>query len=385
MGNETVITAPTMAEALAKVRRELGCDALIMNHKESHGNVSITACNGTNKSEKKAQKSKSEIVQDQQSKIPNWIRPLSPPSKIDTITSTHEMPSTPYPKTAIPRSASVTNEQENTQISIPTRRSDFKELIKSSSFDETLIAISTVCDLCEFHQLGDALGEAWLKAMTPEFTHTPIQLEPALDCVISTDPNWLDGLTSTGQVVLVGPPGSGKTVTIAKLAAMLLDRGKKVRIITLDTLKTSGAWQLEEYIKPLSLSLYVGFDYLPDSRPKEIILIDTPGLNINLPRDRAYLKALKAKVNVPYTLVLPADMNPIEAEELAQAYIDANAKTVIITRLELSKRCGVPLRAAYQGLKLVLTSKSPELEEGLQCATPKILLEKMLAACEAAL
>jgi D-ribose pyranose/furanose isomerase RbsD len=84
-------------------------------------------------------------------------------------------------------------------------------------------------------------------------------------------------------------------------------------------------------------------------------------------------------------LVLPADMNPIEAEEVAQCYLEADTDTLIVTRLELSKRCGVPLRAAYQGLKLTLVSKSPELVEGLQCATPEIMLEKMLAACEISL
>ncbi|MES2252990.1 MAG: hypothetical protein V4482_04845 [Pseudomonadota bacterium] len=364
MGKETVITAPTMAEALSKVRRELGIDALILSHEESLGNVSITA------------RVENVVPLQQQgntrTEIPDWIRPSSIHRKQDESNQ------------ASPSASNAESKAE--RIEIPARRSDFKKFINSaSSFDETLSAISAVCDLCDFHQLGEALGEAWLKEMNPEFTHHPIQLTPALDRVISTDPIWLDNISSAGQIVLVGPPGCGKTVTIAKLAAMLLERGKKVRIITLDTLKASGAWQLEEYLEPLSLRIYVGPDYLPDTRPKEIILIDTPALNINLQHDRDYLKALKTKVNVPFTLVLPADMNPVDAEEIAASYRDANTKTIIVTRLELSRRCGVPLRAAYQGLKLVLTSKSPNLAEGLQCVTPESMLERMLTACEASL
>lgn len=401
MGKETVITAPTMAEALAKVRRELGRDALILDHEESGGKVSITARSDKAESHVIAKNNPSDTgnnkndnkLEDKQTDVPSWIRPLSPPSKMQDHTSrpssAHSLHLTDISSESKNESKSfnrITEEQKPSQLNIPVKRSNFKKFINpTSAFDETLSAISAICDLCEFHQLGDALGEAWLRAMNPEFTHAPIQLIPALDRVIPTNQNWLSELTLKKQAVLVGPPGSGKTVTIAKLAAMLLEQGKKVRVITLDTIKASGAWQLEEYLKPLSLQLYVGHEYLPVARPKEIILIDTPALDINILRSQEYLKTLRKKINVPFTLVLPADMNPIEAEEIAQSYLEVDTDTLIVTRMELSKRCGVLLRAAYQGLKLTLVSKSPELVEGLQCGTPEIMLERMLAACEASL
>jgi flagellar biosynthesis GTPase FlhF len=401
MGKETVITAPTMAEALSKVRRELGRDALILNHEESGGKVSITARSDKTEASVIAKSDPTDTTNnknnskpdDKKTDIPSWIRPLSPPSKIQDHTSKplsaqsiHLSDITSDSKNESKSFNRIADEQKTSQLNIPVKRSNFKKFINpTSAFDETLSAISAVCDLCEFHQLGDALGEAWLRAMNPEFTHAPIQLIPALDRVIPTNQNWLSELMLKKQAVLVGPPGAGKTVTIAKLAAMLLEQGKKVRVITLDTVKASGAWQLEEYLKPLSLQLYIGSEYLPVARPKEIILIDTPALNITLPRNQEYLKNLRTKINVPFTLVLPADMNPAEAEEVAQSYLEADTDTLIVTRLELSKRCGVPLRAAYQGLKLTLVSKSPELMEGLQCATPELMLEKMLAACEISL
>lgn len=401
MGKETVITAPTMAEALSKVRRELGRDALILNHEESDGKVSITVRSdkdepaaGAKGKLHDANKNKAgKKTEDKQAEVPSWIRPLSPPSKIQdhmsqpiSAQSIHLADISSDAKNKSKSFNRISDEQKPGQLDIPVKRNNFKKFINpSSTFDETLSAISAVCDLCEFHQLGDALGEAWLRAMNPEFTHAPIQLIPALDRIIPTNQNWFSELILKRQAVLVGPPGSGKTVTIAKLAAMLLEQGKKVRVITLDTIKASGAWQLEEYLKPLNLQLYVGSEYLTVTRPKEIVLIDTPALDINLPHNQEYLKNLRTKINVPFTLVLPADMNPIEAEEVAQCYLEADTDTLIVTRLELSKRCGVPLRAAYQGLKLTLVSKSPELVEGLQCATPEIILERMLAACEISL
>lgn len=450
MGKETVITAPTMAKALAKVREELGVDAMILSHEESRGKISIKARSEgrpepmptkTILAEKSKNTIKNIIPQKDiesiektiekanekiKSEMPGWIRPFTPPSKIKSQMEAKsyqdqyfnasiqphstQQPST-QPSLALQQQyhqydelidthvseTQSTNEYASTQemrkqkeeaytderLSIPTVRSDFKKFVdSSSSFDKTISAIGAICDLCEFHQLGDIFGDAWLKEMNPEFTHTPIQLTPALERVLSLDPYWLDNLSKKAQVVLVGPPGSGKTVTTAKLAAMLLERGKKVRVVTLDILKSSGAYQLEQYIEPLSLELYIGLESLPSRDPHEITLIDTPSVNINLREDLHFLNTLKLRTDVPFTLVLPADMNPIEAEEHAQIYMDTHTDSLIVTRLELTKRYGVPLRASHQGLKLVLTSKSPELAEGLQCPSSEALLERMLNACE---
>ncbi|MDP3371310.1 MAG: hypothetical protein Q8S21_00210 [Candidatus Paracaedibacteraceae bacterium] len=451
MGKETIITAPTMAKALSKVREGLDVEAMPLTHKEPCGEIDIkkkseqsptkmpfiqTSKNTANnivpqKNINSIKKTPEKAAEKVKREIPDWIRPFAPPSKMKNQTgaepykdqranvsaqahstqqyatqSAHALQSqedlyqeyqhddpvniapSPIHSPHEHSSEQATPQQKekiytDERLSIPTARSDFKKFVDAtSSFDKTISAISAICDLCEYHQLGDVFGDAWLKEMNPEFTHNPIQLTPALDRILSLDLNWLDNISKRGQVVLVGPPGSGKTVTIAKLAAMLLERGKKVRVVTLDTLKSSGVYQLKQYIEPLSLELYVGLESLHDQNSQQITLIDTPSININLREDIHFLKTLRTRLAAPFTLVLPADMNPIEAEEHAYTYMGIDTDSLIVTRFELTKRYGVPLRISRQGLKLVLTSKSPELSEGLQCPSSEALLERMLSACE---
>jgi flagellar biosynthesis protein FlhF len=345
VAQKKVITAPTMAQALAQVKREFGADALILNSEELPGLVRLTASN--------------------EGSWPN----IAPKSSSAQKSS---------------KDSNQTKTAQDKSHQVPFTRKDFKTFqYTNPSYSEALTAISAVCDICDFHQLGDALGEAWLQAMNPEFGKNPILLAPALGRVIGTSPQWMENLNIDRQAVLIGPPGSGKTVTIAKLAAMLTERGKKVKVVTLDIFKASGARQLEGYLQPLNLPLRVGPEHLPsDTSGNEIVLVDTPALNIRDHNDIDYLNALAEKIAVPFTLVLSADMNPAEAEEIALLYKNNGAKTLIATRLDHVRRFGTLLRAAHMHLKITLTSQSPELAEGLQVATPLSLLERLMETCE---
>jgi flagellar biosynthesis protein FlhF len=51
--------------------------------------------------------------------------------------------------------------------------------------------------------------------------------------------------------ILVGPPGSGKTVTAAKLAARAVLAGQRVRLMTTDMVRAGGIAQLEVFAKIL--------------------------------------------------------------------------------------------------------------------------------------
>ncbi|NIQ01780.1 MAG: DEAD/DEAH box helicase family protein, partial [Nitrospinaceae bacterium] len=54
--------------------------------------------------------------------------------------------------------------------------------------------------------------------------------------------------TQPKKVVLVGPTGSGKTTTLAKLAAeFALHRGKRVALVSLDTYRLGAVDQLRIY------------------------------------------------------------------------------------------------------------------------------------------
>ncbi len=376
MRHESVITAPTMAQALAKVRRELGADAFILSHEESNGSVRITAC------------IEDEERVDVQARVARHSTTSS--AWLNQLPVKNKQPST------IINSASdeeITNKNTDEQrefaaptarnpfkpIDIPTRRKDLeKPSNKDVLFDEALTAIGAVCDLSDYHQLGDELGETWLHALNPEFSKPPITLTPAFNRIIPHESNGLDYLLSQTHIILVGSPGCGKTVTTAKLAAMLLDTGKRVRVVTLDTLKSSGSEQLAAYLTPLQLKLHIGSHHLLNEDTQEITLIDTPALNIRLKEDRDYLAELKAHINTPLTLIIPADMNPLEVDEIAFGYHSVGAESLIVTRLDLVTRYGTLLRATQKGLTLLLTSQSPQLAHELSHISTDSIFDEMV-------
>ena len=86
------------------------------------------------------------------------------------------------------------------------------------------------------------------------------------------------------MVAFVGPTGSGKTTTIAKLAAdFTLNMNKDVSVLTIDTRRVDAVGQLKAYCRILNIPLHIA--YTPEELPvimpgiikSDITLVDTPG------------------------------------------------------------------------------------------------------------
>ncbi len=97
-------------------------------------------------------------------------------------------------------------------------------------------------------------------------------------------------------IMLIGPTGTGKTTTIAKLAWHTLKQGRRVGLINLDTYRIGAIEQIRIYAKIMGLPLHVVSDgkelqdALRDFSPsRDTVLIDTTGRR---PSDIDYLKGL---------------------------------------------------------------------------------------------
>ena len=208
-------------------------------------------------------------------------------------------------------------------------------------------------------------------------------LEPALAAALRWAP--LDG---SGAVLLVGPPGAGKTLTAARLATRMVLAGITPTVITADDRRAGAAEQLAAFTRLLDLPLVVA------GKPRLIaraiargctggnaggdaggsagapVLIDTPGTDPWT--DRALITDLAAAASARIVLVLPAGLDGQEAAELAEGYASLGAVAMIATRLDITRRHGSVLWAA-QHLALAEAGVGPGAADGLVPFTPLLL------------
>ena len=97
-------------------------------------------------------------------------------------------------------------------------------------------------------------------------------------------------------IMLIGPTGSGKTTTIAKLASMAIKEGKKVAMISIDTYKIGAAEQIRIYSRMIGIPLDIVANRESFRKSvgrfsdRDVILVDTTGQN---PRDAEYIGNLE--------------------------------------------------------------------------------------------
>ncbi len=171
-------------------------------------------------------------------------------------------------------------------------------------------------------------------ALENEFTFSPL-------------PSPRDGK----PVLIIGPPGSGKTATVAKLAARDTMAGHSVGIVSTDCKRAGAGAQLEAFSKVLKVEQVSAFNAgelagaLAGLANKDAIYIDTAQVNPFLESDMVRVREwISAAVTDP-VLVLAAGGEALEADEMARAFQDAGVKRLIATRLDVTRRLGSILSA----------------------------------------
>ncbi len=176
-------------------------------------------------------------------------------------------------------------------------------------------------------------------------------------------------------LLLAGPPGCGKTSTIAKIAALLRAADRRVHLITTDTLRAAGVEQIQRYAQALGCDVTVAASTTalaaamrdgPADQPGTLRLIDTPGLDLVRREDRqALLDWCEAAETTP-VLVLPGGHDAEESAEAARAFAALGGTGMIATRLDAARRLGNILAAAHGGsLALIGAGVSPRISGGL--------------------
>ncbi len=148
--------------------------------------------------------------------------------------------------------------------------------------------------------------------------------------------------------VFVGPTGSGKTTTIAKLAAYFsLEKQKKVSLITADTYRIAAVEQLRSFADIVGIDLQVIFsadeaqEALEACQDSDIILIDTAGRSQKNREHMDDLGHLLASISPDVVhLVLSAGVKESDLRDMINRYRKFGVNRLVFSKLDETLRLG---------------------------------------------
>jgi flagellar biosynthesis protein FlhF len=188
-----------------------------------------------------------------------------------------------------------------------------------------------------------------------------------------------EALPNSGRPLLfAGPPGAGKTLTIARLATRLVMSGEAPLVVTADARRAGATEQLAAYTRLLGLELAVAEHPVAVARAVAgrrrgaPALIDLAGGDPFQEAERQEVAALAGAIAAAVVAVLPAALDALEAAELAAAYREAGATLLVATRLDCARRLGGVLTAATT-LPLAELGVGPGAADGLVPASADLL------------
>jgi flagellar biosynthesis protein FlhF len=333
--------AKTMTDAMQMVRDSLGEDAIIVATREEGGGASVRVTAAVDNDAYQGE----ELATGE---APTFYH------------GNHDRPSTPAPEPELGR------DDNYPEFAIE---------------DEDGAIFETLTDICLRHSIPeDVTDQIVASATVMGLDESRLALVGALESLYSFKP--VDASQATHKpLMMVGAPGAGKTMAVAKGAAQATMNGLGVAVITTDTKRAGGVEQLKALTDVMGLELH------RVTTPEELkqaithhqatadqCIIDTAGVN---PFDKDQVRELAGFLGagaIEPMLVLPAGADPGESGDIGRIFATIGVKRIIATRLDVTRRVGGLLAAAHQGdLQFANASNTPQVAEGMLALSPRKL------------
>ncbi|KCZ89138.1 flagellar biosynthesis protein FlhF [Hyphomonas jannaschiana] len=180
------------------------------------------------------------------------------------------------------------------------------------------------------------------------------------------------------DVVLVGPPGHGRTATAAKLTRRAAMARAEVAPVAADLDGTAGGDQLAAYLeleKGQIRTCHSPDDLFATLRALKSenrrCVIDLPAINPFDDDDMASLQDLISVIRAEPVLVMSAEGHPDDQSEAARGFARAGVKRAILTKLDVVRRRGGAISAlSSAGIAFSHLAVTPFIGGGLVPAAP---------------
>ena len=188
------------------------------------------------------------------------------------------------------------------------------------------------------------------------------------------------------NILLVGPPGHGRTSTTAKLTRRAALTNARLHPLAADIDGAAGGAQLAAYLEQERDQIHIAttpdelFNMLTTISTDETrYVIDLPAIIPFDREDMASLKDLIAAINVEPVLVMSAEGHPDDQAEAAKLFAKVGVERAILTKLDVTKRRGGAV-AALSSANIAFShlAVTPFIGGGLVPAAPNRLANLLL-------
>jgi flagellar biosynthesis protein FlhF len=376
--------APTLPEAMAQVRAALGPKAVVLNWRNVRGGIEISASVGGEPAAPQPSPPKlreetlaNHFSPDDFEARETWTSRARPPvnapkgqqrglgALVKANAQAYE-PIAPKPMPRIPTAPVAPKPRSAPQpiAQAPTITPLGAFLMRAGLSPKQAIAFGGTT--------GAGLQRALIDCLSNALRFSPIEAIPSK------------------PILLVGPPGAGKSSCAAKLAARTLAAGHEVLLISADSERCGGADQLQALAKRLGarfqkvMTLADLSELIGEARGRGMVVyVDAPVASPAQPADMRAIDRMIDETRLEPVLCLPADMRPDDMEELAIAYARLGVSRAIATRFDLTaRRASVLYTLKVAEIALAQVSATPYISGGVAIATPPRVAALMLDAFE---